>query len=217
VRTHLVHRGLRNRKRDSLVACGFAIFTAALVGCDERHNMEEDAHLKPFEGTRFFAGGSSAQAPIDGTIARRDPNERTDDAYLLGKQGDAPVAKIPVPVTHELVLRGRQRFNIYCVPCHDFTGGGNGMIVQRGYSRPPALYEDRLIAAPDGHFYDVITNGYGKMPPYAAQVPVEDRWAITAYIRALQLSQRATAADLPAPVPAASNSGATPGGEGAHH
>ena len=106
--------------------------------------------------------------------------------------------KSPRPLTKELLVRGQERFDIYCSPCHGRTGSGDGMVVRRGYRRPPPFHEDRLRNAPVGHFFDVITNGFGAMPDYAAQVKVEDRWAIIAYIRALQLSEHATAEDVPA-------------------
>jgi mono/diheme cytochrome c family protein len=108
------------------------------------------------------------------------------------------VDTFPFAVTKEIVERGQQRFNVYCAPCHDRTGSGEGMIVKRGYAKPPSYHIDRLRQAPDGHFYDVITSGFGAMPDYAAQIPPRDRWAIVAYIRALQLSQNATVNDVPA-------------------
>jgi mono/diheme cytochrome c family protein len=176
-------------------ACGLALFAMALVGCDERHNMEEDAHLKPFEGIAFQPNGSSAFAPIDGTIARGQLNE--DDAYFRGRQGNQLVQEMPVEIDADLLTKGQERYNIYCSVCHGLSGYGDGMVVQRGFSKPPSFHEDRLVAAPDGHLFDVISNGYGKMPPYAAQVHVKDRWAIVAYVRALQLSQRARPEDVP--------------------
>jgi mono/diheme cytochrome c family protein len=106
--------------------------------------------------------------------------------------------KLPVPITQTLLARGRERYNIYCSPCHDFTGNGNGMIVQRGFLAPPSYHSDRLRNAPDGHFFNVITNGYGAMYSYGDRVAVPDRWAIIAYIRALQLSQNASSSMLQA-------------------
>jgi mono/diheme cytochrome c family protein len=108
------------------------------------------------------------------------------------------VNEFPFPVTKEVILRGQERFNIYCTPCHDRTGGGNGMVTTRGFRHPPSYHIDRLVQAPVGHFYDVMTNGLGAMPDYAAQVEPKDRWAIAAYIRTLQLSQQATINDVPA-------------------
>ena len=119
-----------------------------------------------------------------------------DTYFYTGKIGSIRGTYMPFPVTAEVLARGQQRYNIYCSPCHSEVGDGNGMIVQRGYQRPPSYHTERLRKAPIGHFFDVITHGYGKMPDYAAQVEPKDRWAIAAYIRALQLSQGATKADV---------------------
>jgi mono/diheme cytochrome c family protein len=108
-----------------------------------------------------------------------------------------PADTLPFPVTRQLLERGQERFNIYCTPCHDHLGSGQGMIVRRGFSPPPSLHIERLRLAPVGHFFDVISNGYGAMPNYGKQVSPHDRWAIAAYIRALQLSQHATLAEVP--------------------
>jgi len=118
--------------------------------------------------------------------------------YYTGKQGTMPVDVLPVPVTPALLRRGQERFGIYCTPCHGATGRGDGMVVQRGYRRPPSLHIDRLRNEKTGYFFDVITSGFGAMPDYAAQVPVADRWAIVAYVRALQLSENARLDDVPA-------------------
>ena len=111
-----------------------------------------------------------------------------------GKPGET----MPFPATREVLVRGRERFDIYCTPCHSRLGDGNGIVVQRGFRRPPSFHEPRLRQAPLGHFYDVMSNGFGAMPDYAAQVNPRDRWAIAAYIRALQLSQSAPASAVPA-------------------
>jgi hypothetical protein len=165
-----------------------------LVGC--RQDMHDQPRFKPLAKSDFYSDLRSARPPVEGTVARGQLHE---DQYLYtGKVGDDPGDYMPFPVTRELLSRGQQRFNIYCSPCHSRLGDGNGMIVQRGYRAPPSYHTDRLRKAPLGHFFDVISNGFGAMPDYAAQIPVRDRWAIVAYIRALQLSQAASAADLPA-------------------
>jgi hypothetical protein len=160
-------------------------------------------------------GEIAPRASVAGTISRDEPeNSYFYSGYTGQKVGDS----IPFPVTRAVLERGRERYNIYCAPCHARTGDGNGMIVQRGYRRPPSYHTDRLRNAPLGHFFEVITNGFGAMPDYSAQIDARDRWAIVAYIRALQLSQDAPAGLLPAgeklpappPVPGTPGSGATP-------
>jgi mono/diheme cytochrome c family protein len=122
----------------------------------------------------------------------------SDTHFYTGKVDGNLVETLPFPVTRTLLERGHERYEIYCAPCHDRVGSGQGMVVRRGFRRPPSLHIDRLREAPIGHFFDVISNGFGAMPDYAAQIPPRDRWAIAAYIRALQLSQHATLADVPA-------------------
>ncbi|MBI2833361.1 MAG: cytochrome c [Acidobacteria bacterium] len=158
--------------------------------------MQDQPKYEPLEQSDFFADGRAARPIIDGTVARGHLND--DEVLYTGKDGGAPVEAFPVAISHETLERGRERFDIYCAPCHDRLGNGDGMIVRRGYRRPPSLHVDRLRAAPPGHFFDVMTNGFGAMPDYRHQISVPDRWAIVAYIRALQLSQRATIADVPA-------------------
>ena len=168
---------------------------AALSAC--RQDMHDQPKYIPLRPSTFFADGRSARPLIDGTVARGHLNE--DAALYTGKGPDGkPVKDFPFAVTKEVILRGQQRFNVYCTPCHDRTGNGNGMIVRRGYRHPPSYHVDRLREMPNGYFFDVITNGFGAMPDYAAQIPVEDRWAIVSYIRALQLSQQASINDVPA-------------------
>lgn len=157
--------------------------------------MHDQAKFEPLEQTDFFGDNRASRAPVEGTVARGQL--RDDDRLYTGKIGTAFITDFPVPVTDELMLRGQERYNIYCTPCHDTTGSGNGMIVQRGFKRPPSYHIDRLRQAPAGYFYDVITNGFGAMAGYSDQVPVKDRWAIAAYIRALQLSQHAAIEDVP--------------------
>jgi cytochrome c553 len=122
---------------------------------------------------------------------------RADEAFYTGKSGGKPLDAFPFPVTREVLLRGQERFNIFCAPCHDRVGTGQGMVVRRGFRAPPSYPMDRLRQAPVGHFFDVMTHGFGVMSDYAAQVSPQDRWAIVAYIRALQLSQHASLDDVP--------------------
>jgi mono/diheme cytochrome c family protein len=157
--------------------------------------MDDQPRYKPLEASRFFPDGQSSRPRVEGTVARGELH--ADTALYTGKTGARPVEKPPVPITVDLLARGRERFDIYCSPCHDRVGTGKGMIVRRGFREPPSLHIDRLRQAPAGYFFDVITNGFGVMPAYAHQVAVRDRWAIVAYIRALQRSQRATLADVP--------------------
>jgi mono/diheme cytochrome c family protein len=120
-----------------------------------------------------------------------------DAVFATGKQGDRLADRVPVPLDAALLARGRERYDVFCAPCHDRVGNGQGMIVLRGYQRPPSLHEERLRGVAPGHLFDVVTNGFGAMPAYAAQIPIRDRWAIAAYIRALQRSQHATLGDVP--------------------
>ena len=164
-----------------------------LLTCRQR--MAVQPKYDPYEPSDFFADGMSARPRIPGTVAR---GELALTGFLAtgkinGQDGDG----FPFPVTMQVMNRGQERFNIYCSECHGRLGDGNGMIPSRGYRRPPSYHTDTLRAAKTGHFFDVITNGFGAMSSYAAQVPVNDRWAIIAYIRALQLSQHATVSDVP--------------------
>lgn len=157
--------------------------------------MADQPRYKPLAKSTFFGDDRSARPLIPGTVARGEL--RSDERFYTGKSGGELVTTLPVPLTKELLDRGQERFNIFCAPCHDRTGGGGGMVVLRGYRRPPSYHIDRLRQAPLGHFVDVMTNGFGSMLDYATQVSPADRWAIAAYIRALQLSQNATLADVP--------------------
>jgi mono/diheme cytochrome c family protein len=149
------------------------------------------------------AGLAEGEGTSPGSAANPDANLPAQPPQVRGIAGEGETGAgfadaFPFAITAEVMDRGQERFNVFCAVCHDRTGGGNGMIVRRGYRRPPPLAEERLVRAPAGYFFDVITNGFGSMPSYSAQIPVRDRWAIVAYIRALQLSQRATVADVPA-------------------
>jgi mono/diheme cytochrome c family protein len=175
-----------------LAAIGVSLL--ALGGC--RQDMHDQPKYIPLRESGFFRDGSSARPLPEGTIARGTLQD--DSVFYTGKVGNAEITELPLPLTKELIDRGQERFNIYCSPCHDRTGNGQGMIVRRGYRQPPSFHLDRLRQAPIGHFFDVATNGFGAMPDYRAQIQPRDRWAIAAYIRALQLSQHATEADVPA-------------------
>ena len=166
--------------------------TLVLAGC--RQDMHNQPKFIPQRGTTFFASGRSSRPQVEDTIARSQMHE---DAYFYtgiqnGQEGDG----LPVPLTEATIARGQERFNIYCTPCHSRVGNGAGMIVQRGYRPAGNFHTDRLRNAPLGHFFAVISNGYGAMPDYSAQLTPEDRWAVTAYIRALQLSQDAKPSDV---------------------
>ena len=164
-----------------------------LAACQQQ--MADQPRYKPLAQSSFFGDDRSARPLVPGTVARGYLN--ADEQFYTGKSGGEPITTLPVPLTKELLARGQERFNIFCSPCHDRTGNGEGMIVLRGYRPPPSYHIDRLRQAPVGHFFDVMTNGFGAMPDYATQVAPADRWAIAAYIRALQLSQNATLADVP--------------------
>lgn len=160
-----------------------------------RQKMSVQPKYDPLEPSDFFADGMSARPRIPGTVARGEAGLTgfLATGKINGQDGDG----FPFPITIQVMNRGQERFNIYCSECHGKLGDGNGMIPSRGYRRPPSYHTDTLRAAPTGHFFDVMTNGFGAMPSYAPQVKVEDRWAIIAYIRALQLSQHATVNDVP--------------------
>jgi mono/diheme cytochrome c family protein len=180
------------KKRHSLRLCVFASIFLVAAAC--RQDMQNQPKYKPYGPSTFFADQRSERTPVEGTIARGFLRE--DELLETGKLNGQDAAVYPFPIDDAVMERGRGRFNIYCSPCHSRTGDGNGMVVQRGYRRPPSLHIQRLLDAPPGHFFDVITNGFGAMPDYASQIRVADRWAIAAYIRALQLSQHAPIADL---------------------
>ena len=177
---------------------GSLVLIAVLFGAGCRMDMQDQPKYKPLGKSDFFADGRASRPLIEGTVARDPASLQEDRVFYTGKQGAVFVATLPVPVTRQLLERGQQRFNIYCSPCHDRTGSGEGRVVTRGLRRPPSYHIDRLRQAPPGYFFDVMTNGFGVMPDYRAQIPVADRWAIIAYIRVLQLSQHAALDDVPA-------------------
>lgn len=165
----------------TMAALGFA------AGCQQQ--MAVQPRYQPLSSSDYFADGQSARQPVDGTLAQG----RAELDYLYV---DKNATAFPLPLTADLIARGQQRYNIFCSPCHGLTGDGNGFITTRGFRRPPTFHSDRLRSAPLGHFFDVITNGFGAMYDYSAQIPPRDRWAIIAYVRALQLSQNVPAAQL---------------------
>jgi mono/diheme cytochrome c family protein len=164
-----------------------------LAGC--RQDMHDQPRFKPLQKSDFYTDMRSARPPVEGTVARGELRE--DTYFYSGYVGKDPGDYMPFPADAEVLARGQQRYNIYCAPCHSRVGDGQGMIAQRGFIPPPSYHADRLRKAPLGYFFGVITNGFGAMPDYASQIPPRDRWAIVAYIKALQLSQSATMSDVP--------------------
>jgi len=171
------------------------VFLAAvlLAACQQR--MADQPRYEPLQKSEFFGDNRSARPAVEGAVARGAL--QNDELFYTGKIGGKEADTFPYPVTETMFRRGQERFNIYCSPCHDRTGRGEGLVVRRGYRPPPSLHIDRLRQAPAGHFFEVMTHGVGAMPDYAEQVPPEDRWAIAAYIRALQFSQQARLSDVP--------------------
>lgn len=158
--------------------------------------MASQPHVRPLQSSAVFSDGQSARPKVFGTVP--SGYTRNNMRVAPAQSYDPNAQELPFPLTREVLERGQQRFNIYCAVCHARTGEGDGPVVRRGFSRPPSYHIDRLRQAPLGHFFDVMTNGYGAMPRYDAQISVGDRWAIAAYIRALQLSRNATIDDVPA-------------------
>lgn len=173
-----------------------ALLGISMMASACRKGMVDQQHLKPLAEDDFFADTRGSRVPPQHTVARGQL--RADEQFFTGKIGDQLAGTFPARITREMLNRGQERFDIYCAVCHGRTGEGNGMIVQRGFPQPPSLNDQRLRDAPVGHFFDVMTNGYGVMYPYASRISPEDRWAIVAYIRALQLSEHATPADADA-------------------
>jgi len=223
-------RHKKHKKNKALIYafCAF-LWLIPIVGC--RRDMQDQPKVKPLRGATFFADGLGSRQPIEGTIPRgflRDDNpefytgkkagaatasatpaqQQTAGAQNSPQQNLFPddVVEFPIPVTKEVVERGQSRYAIFCSACHGLTGNGDGMIVRRGFRRAASFNDDRLRQAPVGHFFDAITNGWGAMPSYAPQIPVQDRWAIIAYVRALQASQQNTAAASASPAPSTSPS-----------
>jgi mono/diheme cytochrome c family protein len=178
--------------RVSAVCC-VALCCLLLAGCSLKQDMAQQPKNRPLSPSDFFADGRSERPLLENTVAR---GSLADDALYVGKDSNT----FPLPVTQELLERGRERYKIFCSPCHGLQGDGNGLIVARGMKRPPSYHDARLRQVPNGYIFDVITNGFGAMLNYSAQIPVRDRWAIVAYVRALQLSHNAKMAELPADV-----------------
>ena len=206
------------------------------VSC--RQDMQDQPRMKPFRSTTFFRDGMSSRPPVTGTVPRG--HLRADREFFTGKKSTAGTSapagpqtatppggsaaqgiaaypddleEFPLPITHDVVKRGKERYDIFCSACHGMTGNGDGMIVRRGFRRAASFHTDSLRQAPVGHYFDAITNGWGAMPSYAAQIPARDRWAIVAYIRALQLSHQNTQSQTGQPQPPASHT-ATPSSGG---
>jgi mono/diheme cytochrome c family protein len=176
----------------SLLGALFAL-GLSVAGC--RMDMQDQPRYEPDQASAFFPDGRADRPAVEGAVPRGGFHENTAARTGLDAEG-RPVAELPVPLDARLLARGRERYDIYCSPCHSRVGDGGGMIVLRGYRRPVSFHEERLRAAPAGYFFDVITRGFGVMPSYAAQVAIADRWAIVAYVRALQASQHYPAAEL---------------------
>jgi mono/diheme cytochrome c family protein len=184
------------------------LVSAALFGCTRgRPSSKPPIHLNPNmdvqpkverqSPSNFFVDGAGMRMPVEGTVARGQL--RDDPVYYTGKDTKGkPVKESPVPYTMAVLRRGRERFDIYCAPCHGRVGDAQSMVVKRGFVPPPTnLHDPRLLTIEDGHLFDVISNGIRNMPSYASQIPVADRWAIVAYVRALQKSQQATMKEIP--------------------
>ena len=183
-------------RTDRFLPFAFCLLTSAALSSGCRQDMHDAPRYDPLEASTFLPKGSSAQPLVPGTVAR---GQLADDELLhTGRIAGTVADTYPFPITRADLDRGEQRFNIYCSPCHGRTGEGNGMVVQRGYRQAASYHIERLRLMPPGYFFDVMTNGFGVMPDYKAQITPDDRWRIVAYIRALQLSHNATAADVPA-------------------
>jgi mono/diheme cytochrome c family protein len=173
-----------------------AVLLAMMLAAGCNRDMRDQPRSDPLEASDFFSDGVASRSPVPGTVAR---GQLKADAQLeTGMVHGKLAAVFPYPVTSEMLVRGRERYGIFCTPCHGQLGDGQGMVVRRGFKQPSSFHVDRLRGAPPGYFFDVMTNGFGVMSSYASQVPVADRWAIAAYIRALQRSQYAGLADVPA-------------------
>lgn len=187
------------RLRDAALRAGLIALVAlgglGAIGC--RQDMHDQPKLKPYRSSQFFVNGSGMRNLPAHTVARGSLQENTH--FYTGRMPDGSMAtELPMPMTKALLKRGQERFTIYCTPCHGQVGDGRGMVVRRGYKQPTSYHDERLRQVPIGYFFDVMTNGFAVMPSYAPQVPPEDRWAIAAYIRALQLSQHVDASSLTA-------------------
>jgi mono/diheme cytochrome c family protein len=182
----------RRFSRVFLHAC-ISASVVLLAGCSLKQDMAYQPKNRPLSPSDFFTDGRSERPLLENTVPR---GSIANDALFVPKESNA----FPLPVTQELLERGEERYRIFCTPCHGLQGDGNGMVSMRGMKHPPSYHEDRLRQVPNGYIYDVITNGFGAMLGYSAQIPPADRWAVVAYVRALQLSRNAKVSDLPADV-----------------
>jgi mono/diheme cytochrome c family protein len=195
------NRAARVSKRLFMVTAAVGLLML-LTAC--RQDMQNEPRYKPLAESEFFSDHRSARPMVEGTVARRpeggpgDPYLRIDEARYTGKIDGEDIDQFPIPIAKADIERGQTRFNIYCTPCHGRVGDGNGMVVLRGFRQAASYYTDKLERAPVGHYFDVISNGFGAMPSYASRIQPDDRWRVIAYIRALQLSESATLADVPA-------------------
>ncbi len=171
-----------------------ALCALVLTGCGR--NMYDQAKYDVYDPSPLFANGASSRPLIDGTVSRE--RGALAEPFFTGQDENGLMTELPIPLTEALLARGQERYNIYCAVCHNYSGNGNGMIVQKGFVQPASFHEPRLQQAPVGYYFSAITNGFGRMYSYASRIPPEDRWAIAAYIRALQFSQNAATSELPA-------------------
>lgn len=183
----------RSATRRQIARLGLVVL-ALVGGAACRQDMHDQPTYSTFEASTFFADGSSARALPEGTVARGQLKD--DERLYTGKVGGEPADELPFPSDEAVMTRGREMFDAFCSHCHGRTGVGDGLVVQRGFTKPPSLFDDKLMKAPVGHFFDVITNGFGMMPDHASQITVPDRWAIAAYVRALQKRASGTVADV---------------------
>jgi mono/diheme cytochrome c family protein len=192
-------------------AAAAVVVVLTVASC--RQDMHDAPRYDPLEASAVFPKGASSRPLVEGTVARGDL--RADELLYTGKVGGQASTEFPFAMTRADLDRGEERYNIFCAPCHAKSGEGTGMVVQRGYRQPPSYHIDRLRQAPAGYLFDVVSNGFGVMPDYRAQIPVDDRWRIVAYLRALQASRQGTTADVPPaelerlqnPAPAAASGG----------
>lgn len=200
--------------RNLFGAAGALLVAVSLAGCTQ--DMQNQPKYKNLRGSDFFANGQSARTQEEGTVAQGQL--RQDSHFFQGKVNGEFAKTFPMPVDKPLLQRGRERYDIFCAVCHGKTGEGDGMVVQRGFPVPPSYHIDRLRQAQDGYIYDVITNGFGRMYGYAAEIEPRDRWAIVAYVRALQRSQNTQLKELTAKErEALDRPAAAPSAESAHH
>jgi mono/diheme cytochrome c family protein len=180
--------------KNNIAISAAPLLLLALTGC--RDDMHNQPRYKPLAASAFFADHRSERPEVEGTVARG--HLRLDTARYTGKFDGEDIDQFPIPITRADIERGQARFNIYCTPCHGRLGDGNGMVVLRGFRQAASYYSEKLMKAPVGHFFDVMTNGFGAMPSYASRVEPDDRWRIVAYIRVLQASESARLSDVPA-------------------